>query len=51
LYRVVYIDRAEPVLFIGEYGARQNLSPQRPVRGRMPPEATRPPHHCGWAGE
>ena len=46
-----YIERAEPVLFIGECGTGKTHLAHRTLRGGMPAEAPGPFHHGGRAGE
>ena len=45
------LERAEPVLFIGELRHWQNTSADRTLRGGVPAETTGPIHHSGWIGE
>lgn len=40
-----YVGRAEPVLFIGDSGDRQNASAHGTARGRLPTKAARTLHH------
>ena len=46
-----YIERAEPVLLIGDCGTGKTHLSDRPLRGRVPAEAARPFHHGGRAGQ
>ena len=46
-----YIERAEPVLFIGECGTGKDAFAHRTLRGGVPAEAPRPLHDGGRAGQ
>ena len=46
-----YIDRAEPVLFIGECGTGKTHLADRAVRGGVPAEAAGPIHDGGRLGQ
>ena len=46
-----YIERTEPVVFIGDCGDRQDPSPHRPLRGGVSAETARAVHYRRRAGQ